>query len=957
MVGVFSRASAAFGFAFVTACAAHHAETPPPAATVKAPVAPAPVYRFVSLGVTTFEHHALDDGRIGMITMGAPGRMIASADGSVELPPDTTNRLMGGVPVPARLGGGFLFWEDALYYARSFGVPLEPVVDVPTNALGIEFGPDYLLLFLEEQRPRAFRLDPPRPVQLLPKGVIEVAARDDGRAVARDATGRALFSTDAGKSWKDVSSVFGSRVGGVRESGNEIGFVTGHGKSAWLQADGQFATREFKEAPPATPPHWLTGDRLRRAVGLGLALPAMRALVGEGAGTTSVDLLTGEATPVKVAGPEGSNCMPVSLDDEGVIVCTLYAKQTTSVISHALGAKPVVEKTFQGMPQFLTGPTLNVMASCSGTPMANMACVRRAGGVWAELRIAEEISKAWHPLFWVPRESGGVSAVMFESNQSSEPKLGLLDPSGNRVTPWVAEAGQTVPMLSPYEARLIVRADGSVHGYTGNGTISVDPNGYVTQEKHMFTAITSAGPHALARDVVEHLWQTNDYGAHWQEVARPPFDASPEVSSGKSNPRPNGRATGITCSSMGCVLEHPAGTGFWLRLGWPEDPPKAPEPNATTPNGSPARAIVAGPAMPKPALPKLHCVTRSGGPLRVKTLPSAPPSAQFVEPFDPQGRVQRFIVPKSPSPSDRFDRFDRFDRYSESFQRAVLSTEVGHAGGVLWRGGSETLTLFISNTGQALPIHPECPASGGYVDARGKRFLGCDEENAAGFVEDLAAPKQPLFRAPAAMFFRESAPGMRFFAPGESLFANPDPIAVGRDGKPSILRLPPGDEPPTSDNPAWILSKDAAPVELAPWSTLELATSPACAGNDGYRAIVQNVVKPWFEISGGSELRNASMTALVRWNSERVCLEAVELGFTSLAREGASPNAVAPTAPMSVRSSMLRAAPRAALAPLLVSAVARFAGAQPGAAFVGTEGTARVREPANCELEAHPQQP
>src|SRR6478736_7358235 len=114
MVGVFSRASAAFGFAFVTACAAHHAETPPPAATVKAPVAPAPVYRFVSLGVTTFEHHALDDGRIGMITMGAPGRMIASADGSVELPPDTTNRLMVGVPVPARLGGGFLFWEDAL---------------------------------------------------------------------------------------------------------------------------------------------------------------------------------------------------------------------------------------------------------------------------------------------------------------------------------------------------------------------------------------------------------------------------------------------------------------------------------------------------------------------------------------------------------------------------------------------------------------------------------------------------------------------------------------------------------------------------------------------------------------------------------------------------------------------------------------------------------------------------
>jgi len=517
---------------------------------------------------------------------------------------------------------------------------------------------------------------------------------------------------------------------------------------------------------------------------------------------------------------------------------------------------------------------------------------------------------------------------MFERNQSNEPTLGLLDPSGNRVTPWVAEPGNKVPMLSAYETSLSVRADGSVLGYTGNGTISVDPKGHVTQEKHMFNAITSAGPHALARDVVEHLWQTNDYGAHWQEVARPPFDASPEVSSAKSNPRPNGRATGITCSSMGCVLEHPAGIGFWLRLGWPEDPPNAPEPTATTPNGSTARAIVAGPALPKQALPKLHCVTRSGGPLRVTTLPGKPQGAEFVEPFDPQGRVHRFIVPKSPSPNDRFDRFDR---YSESFQRALLGAEVGHAGGVLWRGGSASLTLFISNTGQAQSVHPECSAISGYVDARGKRFLGCDEESAAVFVEDFAAPKRPLFRAPTAMFFRESAPGMRFFAPGQSLFSNPDPIAVGRDGKPSILRLPPGDEPPTSDNPAWILSKDAAPLELAPWSTLELATSPACAGTDGYRAIVQNVVKPWIEIGDSSERRDASMTALVRWNPERVCLEAVELGFTSLAREGASP--------------------------LRVSAVARFAGAQPGAAFVGTEGTGRVREPANCELQAHSQQP
>src|SRR5450631_1031894 len=95
-------------------------------------------------------------------------------------------------------------------------------------------------------------------------------------------------------------------------------------------------------------------------------------------------------------------------------------------------------------------------------------------------------------------------------------------------------------------------------------------------------------------------------------------------------------------------------------------------------------------------------------------------------------------------------------------------------------------------------------------------------------------------------------------------------------------RLPPGDEPPTTDNPAWLLSDDAAPVELAPWSSLEVATSPACADKSGYRAIVQTG-KSWLSVDGASGFRpQTGMTALVRWSTERVCLEAVEVGFSEL---------------------------------------------------------------------------
>src|SRR4051812_31894081 len=153
MGGVGSRAVAVFSIALASACGAQ----PAPANAVKASVATEPVYRFVSLGVTSAANQlALDGGRIGLITDDG-GREIVEPDGSLQIASTRIgDRLMGGVPVPARLGGGFLFWEDALYLARSFTGPLEAIIALPTNAIGVEFGPDYLLLLAPQAPPRAF---------------------------------------------------------------------------------------------------------------------------------------------------------------------------------------------------------------------------------------------------------------------------------------------------------------------------------------------------------------------------------------------------------------------------------------------------------------------------------------------------------------------------------------------------------------------------------------------------------------------------------------------------------------------------------------------------------------------------------------------------------------------------------------------------------------------------------
>jgi hypothetical protein len=82
------------------------------------------------------------------------------------------------------------------------------------------------------------------------------------------------------------------------------------------------------------------------------------------------------------------------------------------------------------------------------------------------------------------------------------------------------------------------------------------------------------------------------------------------------------------------------------------------------------------------------------------------------------------------------------------------------------------------------------------------------------------------------------------------------------------------------------------------------------------------------------------MTALVRWSSARICLEGVEVGFSELA------------SPASRKARLSEQSSPASLQ-VRVSAVARFGGAGPGAAFVGTEPSASVREPAPFELATH----
>jgi hypothetical protein len=104
-----------------------------------------------------------------------------------------------------------------------------------------------------------------------------------------------------------------------------------------------------------------------------------------------------------------------------------------------------------------------------------------------------------------------------------------------------------------------------------------------------------------------------------------------------------------------------------------------------------------------------------------------------------------------------------------------------------------------------------------------------------------------------------------------------DSLAIADDGKLSVLRVL-SRGAPTAHHPALLLSPGAAPTALAPWSTLEDASSAACSSMQGGVHAVVVSREPWvrlgtFPADGSDRLSIAK----VRWSRERVCLDALEV--------------------------------------------------------------------------------
>jgi hypothetical protein len=825
--------------------------------------------------------------------------------------------LVSGVRLPKRLGGGFLYHNGAgLYFSATMAGALVPVFSAPGEAKikQVSLGPSYVLLHLDTADRIAWSPKERRRVALPLPGLFDVAALDDGRAVmwlepnrllVRGVGAQHFVPTDNHRIDVEQLQVVGEDIW-LRGSNNRRFKLEPSGK---LVQSGLSWSEAVETKPP---PHWRWApNELPRELAMkeGIPIGGAFALLDVGGSVAKVDLGNGDLLrlyPVPVAGV--SECQLWPMNGDVLDLCRTGAGGSV-VIAHAASEAPYVERSFVDTGRFFAGEpgTLLKEGNCDGPSAADRyaVCIRLPSGRWAELsmpRNTAEVDSADAGVApgaeaavgrWIPTPDGGALGVQ----NGTLPRLIDLRRHVVKSLPagylekyagfWSAPSNLIV-------ADFRVTTDGTIEGYAGNVSLRLTRDSKLESSPDTFARLWSSGAFAVALDPQGRLWQSTNYGRKWSSIALPPGQLKdPRISS---------------CSLAGCDF------GGWFRIGYPETG-QSEMPLTIAPRAESSVADLG---------PQLRCFSQGPISRRIVTIPqdrggNATRASLFGAswiPLRPGETIQgasfvselgdvsltrgSFVIDPGLSAEDPWTvaaalaRPTRL-RYREPFNVPVVR-ETSFTWQAIYMPVTQTLgqeaSIDYSTGGTAVPVLSRVPGKPEGVVLQSAPFLlwlrsnkpyrvgvlppelGDDKITSAAVDTDgnlLLAVSADRVR-----IVKSEPTGMRVLSEAPQInpqnVPNPDALAVAADGSPAILRIWSHD-PPTVDDPALVLG-NTEPRALAPWSSL---TAGNCEATDGYRAIVV-AGSGWLRLNLGGAIQQSQVPflAMVHWNQQRVCLEAVE---------------------------------------------------------------------------------
>jgi hypothetical protein len=878
--------------------------------------------------------------------------------------------IMGASRIPGRFGGGFLFWTAyTLYRSDAFESHLKPIARVPDHIEAVSFGPKAMLARTRNGERWGLGLPNGDRSPIAPLGVADVQALDDGRAIGFNDQGAVFTSIDGGGHWVDATTQIKSAPTKVAIVTGDLWLIDTNGGASRLEPDGHLSW--FDKAPPETDaevrpkdPRWRGAETpLRAALHFGAAIDDHTAIVVDSGDLVRVDVRTGDVISVVVGRlPPDALCEAVPVSGDVLFACNSRTGGGSSfVVSHTLSQEPpIVEQAFAGGGNFFTsddggivysGSCMGIAATQTPTPIA---CVRGPGGRWEERDVSglSVDGGAGDVVItrWVPRSDGRVVALVVE------PSPGIYDPQNQSFQPLAEEAREAIGhggVLIGVPSKL-----GKVRYRKGNGALGfVDPSwsfagnalrgwqrhGEAVElgedgrlRKSPYTLdMVYAGALGLGRSKDGRLYQSNDHGASWVEVAAPPSGVE---------------ATDLgSCTSAGCDL------GAFYRVGWTAQPPR-----------------VEAAKMPAPAAPEvrrirgleLSCRPQGGVVMKsVARSGDSPEDLGFGAARLPVANEKndwsfvRFPILRSiaspihdaPTPDENSSQALRallsgfgtnrdgdvitvagpnknamalrrafaytpaFDPAGRIVRTSIAMSDVVAAGRRVGMTTDEILAEDFTDSGNVIAIASSDPREpsdvalhnadhGLLAVVRGERVRVAirTSQNNANVVSAVALPGDETAFLEVdsngiGKVFKLGANGITDLfdvspTANEAYYpANPDALAVGPKGELAILRTPSGSDPASALDPAFLVIPATPPSALAPWSEVKLADEPVCkAEKTGFRATLQTVA-PWVRVST-PELRveDAPMLARVRWSAKRLCLEGFEVKLPSVSvRTGA----------------------------------------------------------------------